>query len=99
MENYSDIYYLVCKIKQILTPRQADCLFLAREGYNNHDISVRLFIAESTVKKNFEDMFIRNNVNSRIQVLDIFYLALLDIIADYLIKNHNITIFDILQNY
>lgn len=99
MENYSDIYYLLFRIKPILTPRQADCLFLAREGYNNHDISRQLFIAESTVKKNFEDMFIRNNVNSRIQVLDLFYLTLLDIIADYLIKNHNITILDILQNY
>lgn len=99
MDDYSDIYYFICRIKPILTPRQADCLFLARAGYNNYDISQRLFISKNTVKKNFEDMFIRNNVNSRIQVLDLLYRSLLDIISDYLIKNYNITILDILQNY
>ena len=99
MEDYTAVYCLACRIKPILTQRQFECLFLARAGYTNKAIGNKLYITPAAVKKNFGDMEARLHVKTKMQVLDAFYLELLEIINDYIKELYNISILKILQSY
>lgn len=52
-----------------LTQREAEILELLAQGLINHEIALRLFISENTVKFHIKNIYIKLNVSNRVQAL------------------------------
>lgn len=60
-------YDLACEYQ--LTIREIEVLDLALDGLNNEDISNKLFIVQSTVKKHLRNIYRKLDVKNRIQLM------------------------------
>lgn len=58
----------------ILTKREVEYLLLAADGYKNLEIAQRLYVSKSTVKKTFENIFLKLNAKTKAQALAIAYV-------------------------
>jgi LuxR family maltose regulon positive regulatory protein len=54
-----------------LSKRQTEIMQLVAAGYSNRDIADQLFISEQTVKKHLGTAFVRLDVSSRTQAIDV----------------------------
>ncbi|MCQ2754055.1 MAG: response regulator transcription factor [bacterium] len=52
-----------------LTAREIDVLQLLKEGFNNTEISKKLFISTHTVKAHLENIYEKLNVHNRVQAV------------------------------
>ena len=57
------------KGRQSLTMRESEILNLVGKGYNNKEISQKLFITENTVKKHVSSIFTKLGFKSRKEVI------------------------------
>lgn len=71
----------------IITQREIQYLLLAADGYKNLEIAQKLYVSKSTVKKTFENIFLKLNARTKAHALSIAYVH--DIITkDDLAKNY-----------
>jgi DNA-binding NarL/FixJ family response regulator len=52
-----------------LTKREREIFRLIAAGYDNKEISVRLFIAEQTVKNHIREIYSKLNIHERVHVI------------------------------
>ena len=61
--------YTKARPKKIITPKQKEVLLYLSKGYPNKEIAYRMGLSVSTIKQHLTGMYLRLNVNSRIEAL------------------------------
>jgi len=65
------VFNLICKEYQI-TDREKELIKQCLEGKSNLEISIKLFISESTVKQHLQNIFHKMNINNRFELIQQF---------------------------
>lgn len=63
-------------IRNLLTSREIDVLFLVAKGLQNKEIAKRLFVSVNTVKRHLDNIFGKFNVSTRTKLIAKFYYML-----------------------
>lgn len=96
MEDY--LFTQSFALKYLLTNREIECFIFTKKGLNNNAIAKQMHVSVSTIKKFLESIFLKLEVNSRIEAIEKYYNSAFNEISENINKKFKISISDIIKD-